>query len=210
MTNNQNNKKVTLQAFPEEVGKSKRGNALYATNPFLSQFECEVNEKKMTVARGANVVDSDNNIVAPATYAQIHQVDSEEFIKLYTKNMKVFFDLNKPAVKLLGCLFHALQKTAINKDEVFLNHKKAEEIHEELTNGDPLTRATYNRGVKELIRKEFIAESPTGPGFFYINPNLVFNGDRVRFVKEYRTTPAYKEAEEKMQYLLQDNENKNY
>jgi hypothetical protein len=203
MPKQQKKQSVTVQAFPEKVGKSKRGNPLYATNPFLSQFTVNLSERKMTVARGCNVVDKEGEIVAPATYAQIHQVDNEEFIKLYTKNMKAFFDLSKAAVKVLGSLFHALQKTAINKDEVLLNHYTADNIYQELTGGDNLSKDVYKRGINELIKKEFIAESPTGIGFYYINPNLVFNGDRVRFVTEYRNTSAYKEAEEKMQYLLQ-------
>ena len=35
--------------------------------------------------------------------------------------------------------------------------------------------------------KGFIAES-TNPNLYWINPALFFNGDRVRFVKEYRNT----------------------
>ena len=206
MSKNKQNKKVTVQAYPEEIGKSKRGNPIYATNPFLSQFTVNLSERKMTVARGANVVDKEGDIVAPATYAQIHQVDNEEFIKLYTTNMQAFFDLSKPAVKVLGCVFHALQKSAINQDKVFLNHYKANEIYEELTANDTIAEATYLRGIKELLKKDFIAEAPEGPGFFYINPNLVFNGDRVRFVTEYRKTPAYQKAQEKMQYLLEHRE----
>lgn len=206
MQKNKKNKTLTLQAYPEKVGESRRGNPLYATNPFLTQFTVDLSERKMTVARGANVVDKEGEIVAPATYAQIHQVDNEEFIKLYTMNMKAFFDLSKAAVKTLGCVFHALQKTAINKDEIFLNHYTANEIYEELTGGDALSKDVYKRGTNELIDKEFIAESPKGAGFFYINPNLVFNGDRVRFVTEYRKTPAYQEAQQKMQYLLERQE----
>ena len=195
---------ITLKAFPEEVGKSRKGNPLYKTNPFLSQFSINISNKQMTVARGLSVVNKTGDVVAPATYAQIRQVDNEEFVKLYTMNMQAFFDLSKSAVKVLGCLFHAIQKTAINKDEVLLNHYTANNIYEELTQ-DNLGKATYYRGVNELIEKDFIAESPQGPGVFYINPNLVYNGDRVRFVTEYRKTEAYKEAEEKINYLIQEN-----
>jgi hypothetical protein len=41
------------------------------------------------------------------------------------------------------------------------------------------------RGMRELIEKGFIAESVTQSKYF-INPDYLWNGDRLGFVKEYR------------------------
>ena len=46
--------------------------------------------------------------------------------------------------------------------------------------------------MKELLEKAFIAES-LSPGLYYLNPDFMWNGDRLAFVKEYRikgTRPA--------------------
>jgi hypothetical protein len=43
-----------------------------------------------------------------------------------------------------------------------------------------LSIATLNRGLRELEGAQIIAKAMRA-GFFYINPNFVFNGDRIAF-----------------------------
>ena len=159
--------KTTIRMLPQVVGKSKRGHEVYATNPFLVDFVIETTDRKITVARGQRIVDRDGNTIADAAVAQIHRVDAEEFVKIYTANMSAFFELSKAATKMLGCLFRAIQRTAIGKAEVFLSAKEAEQIYKELTDGGELSRNTYMRGINELIEKDFVAESPRGSGFLH-------------------------------------------
>lgn len=47
-----------------------------------------------------------------------------------------------------------------------------------------MSEKTFNRGLRELLDKGFIA--PKTPGLFWVNPALFFKGDRVRFVREYK------------------------
>jgi hypothetical protein len=47
-----------------------------------------------------------------------------------------------------------------------------------------MSERTFNRGLRELMEKQFIA--PKTPNLFWVNPALFFKGDRVMFVKEYR------------------------
>jgi hypothetical protein len=47
---------------------------------------------------------------------------------------------------------------------------------------------TYNRGMQELRIKGFIAPS-VRQGWFWVNPNYIYNGDRMRFVQEFRMAP---------------------
>ena len=50
---------------------------------------------------------------------------------------------------------------------------------------ETMSKASFHRAVKEMLDKSFIAETVL-PGLFFINPNLFFNGDRVRFVNEIK------------------------
>ena len=39
-------------------------------------------------------------------------------------------------------------------------------------------------GIGELMANKIIAQS-VNPNLWYINPNVIFNGDRIAFIKEY-------------------------
>ena len=51
----------------------------------------------------------------------------------------------------------------------------------------PMSKATYKRGMAELIEKCFIAATPT-QGKYWLNPDFVWNGDRLAFVKSTEKT----------------------
>ena len=48
-----------------------------------------------------------------------------------------------------------------------------------------LAPATFRRGLRELLEKEFLFRSPYD-GTFFVNIRFMFNGDRLAFVKGYR------------------------
>lgn len=185
------------------VGKGRRGQPLYKTNPFLNSITLSMTEKRLTVAKGTKVVDNAGEEIAETTIAQIHLVDNDEFVKLYTRNMAAFFELTKPGNKMLGVLCRAMQKSAIGKDEVLLTYKESKEIYHELSNGEDLSESTFSRGIGNLIENEFIAESPRAPSIYYINPNLLFNGNRVRFITEFRKSDSFREAKANYKELLE-------
>ena len=47
-----------------------------------------------------------------------------------------------------------------------------------------ISESTFHRGMKELIKKNFIAETTT-LNLYFINPDYLFNGDRLSFVKTF-------------------------
>jgi hypothetical protein len=59
-----------------------------------------------------------------------------------------------------------------------------------------MSKASFMKGMKELIIKEFIAESMV-QNKYYLNPDYMWNGDRLAFVKEYRKAPSRPKGEEK-------------
>ena len=86
---------------------------------------------------------------------------------------------------MVQVLLHQLGR-ARDRDTVYLNVSVAEQYFIS-TDQNPISKASYYNAMRELIQKGFIAES-TNPNLYWINPALFFNGDRVRFVKEYRNT----------------------
>lgn len=194
------NREVKTEAtFPEVVGESRRGHVLYARNPFMQEISIQVSERKTTISKGSIVVSSRGEKISDACIAQIVPVDKEKFVKVYVQNIAAIFDLNKSGIRMLGVLLHIVQGYP-NQDQVFMSFPEATKNHAEI-NQKPLSRTTYDRGIGELISNDVIAESPRGAGWFYINPNLVFNGNRVTFINSYVREEAYQDEVEKLKYL---------
>lgn len=78
-------------------------------------------------------------------------------------------------------------------DQVFLNAASVESYFTKKGRKPP-SRATFTRALDELVRKGFVAYSDR-PGLFYINPAIFFNGDRARFVTEFRRKRAQGRAD---------------
>ena len=185
-----------------EVVLSKRGFPIYAANPFVHKIVIETRKKHITVAKGElDITDRETgDFIAPATIGAFIPVEKEEFIKVYTREMKSFFDLSKVGTRMMGIVFRASQSYSINISQIFLPYKLAKRTYEILTNNDEaiFSENSYRRGVRELLEREFIAEHPNGIGWFYTNPNIFFNGNRVRFVKEYCQTETFKEVKKQL------------
>lgn len=191
----------------ENIPLSKRGFPIYKANPFVHKIVVEVAKKHVIVAKGDLDITrrEDGEYIAPATVGTFFHVEKEEFLKIYTKEMSSFFDLSKAGTRMMGIVFRASQIHSINKCEIFLPFKIALEVYNEISNTIKPTNSkeifsenSYRRGIRELLQKEFIAEHPHGIGWFFTNPNIFFNGNRVRFVKEYCQTEAFKEVKKQL------------
>lgn len=159
----------------------KKGVSVYPNNPFWAPTEVKVGSKLVRVAGGMHV-SSEGESVQHSGIHIVESVDKDEFVKLYTKNIRAIFDLKPTTQRVLQYLMVELQKTP-NADAVYLAWVSANEYFSEVSLG--MSRASFHRALKELIEKDFIAES-TRPNMFWFNPHLFFNGNRMTFIKEYR------------------------
>lgn len=160
----------------------------FTENPFLQPSSVTTRRKRITVAGGKAVVDRETGQTEDlAEIVIVREVDDEQFVKLFTQNLKVFFNLSPVAQKLLQVVLAQVQRTP-NRDQVMLNLSVAEAYF--TTSGQqPIGKTSFHRAAHELIDKQFIAESAIN-GLYFINPHLFFNGDRVRFVNEFRRKRA--------------------
>lgn len=107
------------------------------------------------------------------------KVDNEEFVKLFSRNIALTFDLTSAGIKSLNILIWSVQNTAIQKDIVALDQLAFDDFIKE--NSElKMTLRTFQRGLTELEKSQIIAKTMR-KGFYYINPNFVFNGDRIAF-----------------------------
>ena len=168
------------------------GVPVYADNPFLEAFGIVVKKKSSIVASGLQITDQEGEEINCGIVGRITEVDSETFIKMYTSNLSNFFDLSSSAIKVLVILLKEIQEYSKDRAEVYISYDQVK-IYCQNEN-KKLSQPTFSRGIKELINNKFIAKSIKGSGWYWINPSIIFNGDRVRFVNEYRI----KRKEEKL------------
>lgn len=111
------------------------------------------------------------------------KVDGEQFIKLFTANIAMTFDLSSAGIKAFGVLVWRVQRSALAKDEVDLDVLTLDEFIEAHNGKEPplrLSSATFRRGLAELEKAQIIAKT-LRQGRYFLNPNFIFNGDRVAF-----------------------------
>ena len=94
------------------------------------------------------------------------------------KGVKALKELTGAGTKVFEVLYLRVQEN-IGKDQIYMAFASVDQA---LT---PMSYATYKRGMAELIEKGFIASTPS-QGLYWLNPDFVWNGDRLAFVKEYR------------------------
>lgn len=162
---------------------SRRGLTRHNSNPFLTAASNNTNSgvRRMTNKMGDHAMvvnNSTGEVLAPAGFWHTQEVDRTQFVKLYINGVKAFKELSGAGTKMFEFLYLTVQEN-IGKDEVWL---ALSEVNQDIT---PISKATFMKGMRELILKGFIAESMTQNKYF-LNPDYMWNGDRLAFVKEYR------------------------
>lgn len=190
-------------------GASKRGVERYSKNPFVQNAAnaTKTGMRRLTSnakGKGGEMMvmsPSTGEIFGPAGFWQAQEVDRTTFVKLYINGVRALKELTSAGTKVFELLYVRVQ-SAIGKDQIWLTHPSIDQA------STLISEATFYRGMKELLVKKFIAESTT-PGLYFLNPDYIWNGDRLAFVKEYRVKgsksdekPAQEELEDAGQLRL--------
>ncbi len=166
----------------KRVKPRKHGVDAYTKNPFWKPTEVKVGTRKVTISGGFVANTETGEGVHHAGIHRVEWVDEDRFVKLFTQNLKAFFDLTPATQKVLHCVIASLQKTP-NADGIWLPWFQVEDFS--IEHDLKISRASFQRAMKEMLAKGFIAESEN-QNFYWINPHLFFNGDRMVFINEYR------------------------
>ena len=152
----------------------------YAKNPFINSDIIKIDQERRQILAGTTknvLVNTETGETEGITLlARYKEVDKSQFVKLFINEVSVLFDLSKAGIRVFG---YVLQCLRVNKDEIFIN------IPELIKYCKYKTTPQAYRGLAELVKNKIIAMS-SRYSFWYINPNIVFNGDRIMFIKEYR------------------------
>jgi hypothetical protein len=172
--------------------KSKRGLVKYESNPFViaAAINTKSGVKRISNKDGNRMMivsENTGEIVAPAGFWQAQEVDKTQFVKLYINGVKAFRDLTGAGTKVFEILYLKVQEN-IGKDYLYLSFV---EIDQQVVK---ISKATFMKGMKELILKGFLAES-LAQNKYFLNPDYMWNGDRLAFVKEYRKTNTPKQKD---------------
>lgn len=186
----------------------------YEENPFIEGMIVPIKSQRVQLSR----LGRDQNILVNHATGEVQgthvttfkRVDSEEFVKLFTANIGLTFELKAAGIKAFGVLVWVLQEKGISKDLAPLDRLVLDDFLEAHKNKKlALSPATFARGLAELENAKIIAKH-LRQGWYFINPSFIFNGDRIAFTtvieRKKRTTQTEQELleEQGQKRLLED------
>jgi hypothetical protein len=162
----------------------------YSENPFMSGSIVQIvgKKKRYSIAAKSDVITSREGVVKGGIeHTIVRLVDDSKFVKVFSDGVAGMYDLKSGGGKVFRYLFSQVQKFP-NVDRIYLYFLDAVE--------EPwsISKTVFFRGMAELLEKGFIARSES-PNMFYLNPAMIWNGDRFRFVNEYRRISKNQQAE---------------
>jgi hypothetical protein len=158
--------------------EKQKGFEKHAENPFKG-FALVASTKKASYEvsdRNISIVNEETGErISEATHmSTFYKVDNAKFTKLYEGGLQAIFDLKSPGMKVLKIVLQQLNLKP-GTDEISLSYIQAK---------DELKQSTYTRGVRELVDAKIIAPAFI-PARWYINPAIIFNGDRLVLTARY-------------------------
>ena len=151
----------------------------YKDNPFIQNSVLRINTKKQTsiIGRSSNVMlNAETGELEGITLLhKFTEVDKQQFVKVFVNEVSFMLSLSISGTKVLSYVISILKQDSA---EVYIYIPALLEYC-----GYKVKNQAYN-GLAELIGNEIIAMSDK-PNIWYINPSVIFNGDRIAFIKEY-------------------------
>ena len=178
-------------------------------NPFMESAISEITENTMTkreFIKGNrtiinHVITDNGEIVGHSAFFRNILVDEEKFVKLFISKFAAFYELNRSSIKIFG---YILDKCLLpNRDDFFITYEEIQQY----TGYQSLN--VIRTGLSGLVENSIIARS-TSPYRYFLNPLVVFNGDRVTFAETYIRKRTPKIDRNSKEYNLKINfDNKN-
>ncbi len=170
---------------------TKRGFPVYRTNPSVPQANgLPTRTRRISVPGGKGSIIVDNSTgelkgIGGTGFWWEEEVDTTRFVKLFLDGIKQAANLSKTGMQVFELVYREMRANP-GGDEIKLNQYVAKD--------HGISDRTYQRGVRELLAKEFLYRSPSD-GVFFVNIRFMFNGDRLAFVKTYHLKGASRQHE---------------
>ena len=174
----------------------------YEENPFTADMVVPVKQRQVQLS----ILGADNNILIDQSTGETkgtslttyRKVDGERFVKLFTDNIGLTFDLTSPGIRTFGVLLWAVQHKAISKDQVDMDVYTLADFLKANPEKKSMSKETMKRGLRELNNAQIIART-LKQGRFYINPNFILNGDRIAFTTLIERSDTHNEDQQELE-----------
>jgi hypothetical protein len=167
-------------------------------NPFSEKAVLEINTtrkrqviKPSKTIEGENkywVVDNNGEKVAESLFVREIEIDEEQFTKVFLNGLLNFWELSPRGIRVFT---YVLRQLRPGRDEFYFSSSECMKFT------FYKSRGLVTSGLAELIGAGLIARS-TDPLIYFVNPLVIFNGNRVTFAKSY----VRKQIQEKNQSQL--------
>lgn len=166
------NKSVKLSNFEKNKENPFAQQALVSIgNALVSKSVKGANKDESVILKG---VDENGTVLGNSVFVRNKTVDSEQFAKFFLAGFKAFFGLKPATLRVFGFILEQLQP---NRDEFMF-------FVEDCIEATGYKKTSVYSALGELCTAEIIARGRTEEQY-YINPMVVFNGDRVTFATTY-------------------------
>lgn len=163
--------------------KSLTKQAEFEENPFVERAieDIKIVQKTQLIRPQSNkeiqlIVNSGTGEVSGhSAFMRYVEVDEAQFAKVYLSQFAAFWELTKPAIRVFG---YILTRLKIKEDYFYFDMEDCMAYTEYTHRNNVLT------GLACLVECGIIARSTKSYKYF-INPLVVFNGNRVTFAKTY-------------------------
>lgn len=165
---------------------NRRGIMKHKTNPWLEKAALQTaigtrvitaegdKNRKLIISQGTGEIQG-----LTGFYTRI-KVDKTHFLKLYADGIRALTGLSTAGMKVFIVLYDTITSNkGYGKDTIVLNYDMLSEEQQ-----TQFSLRTFQRGITDLIKHEFIAETMQA-GVYFVNPTFIFNGDRLALVKEF-------------------------
>lgn len=206
MENNENNI-VSIRQAPK-----------FDENPFIEssikeiESNCVIKQRFGTRLDQKGIVatvDPNSGEIFQTSFLRRVEIDEDQFTKLYIKNLGALNDLSNAGIRVLNYIMSIVKPNAV---DVIIRREKCMEFCKYKT-----LKPIY-KGLAELVNAQIIARS-WSEDIFFINPLVLFNGNRIVFATEWikKKNPNIKsktlnkaiESLNKIKPSLPDEKNKN-
>jgi len=155
----------------------------FKENPFIENAIEQIDEStvfKKRFVKGSKgveqtIINRDGEVTGHTAFLQQVEIDEDKFAKLYLSQFAAFWDLPKSAIKVFG---YIMSELIPNKDYILFD------IDEALEYTKYKSKLSVFEGLTKLCEAGILARTKRSTKYF-INPLVVFNGNRVTFAKTY-------------------------
>lgn len=153
-------------------------------NPFIEssvkeiESNCVIKQKfgtRMDQKGIVATVDPNSGEIFQTSFLRRVEIDEDQFTKLYVKNLGALNDLSNAGIRVLNYIMTIVKPNAV---DVIIRRDKCMEFCKYKT-----LKPVY-KGLAELVNAQIIARS-WSEDIFFINPLVLFNGNRIVFATEW-------------------------